>query len=287
VLARLADNARRLRVPAVVVLFEPQPLEFFHAGPARLMRLREKIEALRHYPVDRVVCARFDARLAGLAPQAFIDRILVRSLGVRYLVVGDDFRFGKDRAGDFAMLRDAAGRNGFEVASQPTVTVDGGRVSSTRIRAALKIGDLATAAKLLGRPYQMSGRVVHGSKLGRRLGIPTANIRPRRATVPLQGIYVAELHGVGPGPIPGAASIGTRPTVAGREPMLEIHLLDFDRDIYRRQVTVTFLKKLRDEMRFDSVDEMARHIREDVARTREFFQSGGAGGPVRRNALNE
>lgn len=275
VLSLLARKAEEYSLPALVMLFEPQPHEYLHptAAPARLMRLREKIEALRLHAVDRVLCVRFDARLAALEPEVFIDRILIEGIGVRYLVVGDDFRFGKNRRGDFAMLAQALARRGYEAARMPTFAVDGERVSSTRVRAALADGDLPAAEKLLGRPYRMSGHVAHGDRIGRTLGIPTANIHLHRRTAPLHGIYASEVHGLGHAPLPAAASVGTRPTVGGMHPLLELHLIDFGRDIYRAHVTVSFLKKLRDEARFESLEEMKRHILTDIDRTRQFFES--------------
>jgi len=289
VLSRLTERARAFGLPSLVMLFEPQPQEYFQpaAAPARLMRLREKIEALQKYPLDRVLCVRFDARLAALEPEVFIDRILVNAIGVRHLVVGDDFRFGNNRRGDFAMLVRAGAGQGFEVAKMPTFDLDGARVSSTRIRAALGQGDLATAERLLGRPYRMCGRVAHGDKIGRTLGIPTANVLLHRSAIPLHGVYAVEVHGLGPAPLPGAASIGTRPTVGGTRPLLEIHLLDFDRDIYGASVTVVFLARLRDEARFESVEQMARHIRRDIDAVREFFRARGDASKSVRNAYNE
>jgi len=285
VLGQLAEYAGTFRLPALVIVFEPQPQEYFQrAAPARLMRLREKLEALCQYPVDRVLCLRFDATLAALEPETFIDRILVHGVGVRYLVIGDDFRFGKNRRGDFAMLAQAGARARFDVASMPTLALDGDRVSSTRVRAALAVGDLPAVEKLLGRPFQMSGRVAHGEELGTKLGVPTANVRLHRRTVPLQGVYIVEVSGLGPNPLPGVANVGTRPTVGGSEPLLEVHLLDFSRAIYRNYINVTFLKKLREEMRFDSVEEMSRHMRRDIGQTREYFQARVAARNTFRNA---
>lgn len=286
VLGELAEHAGTLRLPALVMVFEPQPQEYFQRSvPARLMRLREKLEALCEYPIDRVLCVRFDAGLAALEPEVFVEQILVKGIGVRHLVIGDDFRFGKDRRGDFGMLVEAGARHGFEVADMPTLMIDGERVSSTRVRAALAKSDLAAAAKLLGRPFQINGRIAHGDKLGRQLGVPTANIRLHRTTIPLHGIYVVEVHGLGSNPLPGVASIGIRPTVGGTLPLLEVHVLDFSRDIYRARVGVTFLKKLRDEIRFDSTEELSRYMRRDIEQTRAFFQSRSAGSKTFRNAL--
>lgn len=274
VLAHLAGHAHALGVPALVMLFEPQPAEYFQsaAAPARLMRLREKIEVLRTQPVERVLCLRFDAALARLEPEQFIDEVLVRALAAKYVVVGDDFRFGRARRGDMAMLRAAGARHGFEVASMPTFDVGGERVSSTRARQALARGDFAGVEALLGRAYRLSGRVARGDQIGRRIDIPTANIRLQRRRIPLAGIFVVEVEGLSPAPLPAVASIGTRPTVGGTEPLLEVHLLDFARDIYGARISVVFRARLRDEQRFDSVAEMARQIRRDIAAARNFFQ---------------
>jgi len=273
VIGQLAERAQELKLPTLVLLFEPQPQEFFRpeAAPPRLTRLREKIVALRRYSVDRVLCVRFNARFAALAAEDFIRRVLVEGLGVRYLVVGDDFRFGHDRRGDFAMLAEAGRRHGFQVVNMHPVNMDGARVSSTRIRAALAQADLATAEKLLGRPYRMCGRVAHGDKRGRTLGVPTANIYLHRKTTPLTGVFVVEMFGLAREPLPGVANIGTRPTVGGTRTLLEAHLLDFADDIYGAYVHVNFLHKLRAEMRFASLDELKARIAQDVAETRAFF----------------
>ncbi len=274
VLAHLAGHARALRVPALVMLFEPQPAEYFQpaAAPARLMQLREKIEVLRTQPVERALCLRFNAALAQLEPEQFIDEVLVQALAARYVVVGDDFRFGRARRGDMTMLRAAGARHGFDAASMPTFDVGGERVSSTRVRQALARGDFADVEALLGRAYRLSGRVVRGEQIGRRIGIPTANIELRRRRIPLAGIFVVEVDGLAPQPLPAVASIGTRPTVGGTEPLLEVHLLDYAKDIYGARISVLFRTKLRDEQRFDSVAEMAQQIQLDIAAARAFFQ---------------
>jgi riboflavin kinase/FMN adenylyltransferase len=274
VIGQLAETGQELGLPSQVILFEPQPQEFFQPGSAipRLTRLREKLLALRRYSVDRVLCLRFDAEFAALEPEQFIQRLLVDGLQVRYLVVGDDFRFGHRRRGDFAMLAEAGRKHGFQVVNMHTVTIDDERVSSTRIRAALARGDLALAEKLLGRPYRMCGRVARGDKLGRTLGFPTANIVLHRKMTPIQGIFAVEVFGLKTEPLPGAANIGTRPTVGGTRTLLEVHLLDFNADIYGAYVHVNFLRKFRDEKRFESLDELRRWIEKDVADVRAFFQ---------------
>ncbi len=273
VLGQLAQKADPLGLPALVVTFEPQPQEFFAPGaaPARLTRFREKLQALRRYSVDRVLCVRFDRRFAALSAEAFIEGLLVGKLGVRYLVVGDDFRFGAGRAGDFEMLRQAGERHGFRVVNMHAFDIDGERVSSTRIRAALAEGDLGTAEKLLGRPYRMCGRVAHGDKRGRGLGFPTANIYLHRNKTPVQGVYAVEMFGLEREPVQGVANVGNRPTVEGTRTLLEVHLFDFDEDIYGRYVNVDFLHRIRPERRFDSFEALTGQIQRDVEKARAFF----------------
>jgi riboflavin kinase/FMN adenylyltransferase len=283
IIAQLARKAGELRLPATVVLFEPQPREHFQGNgpvPARLMRLREKLQALRRQPVERVLCLRFDETLAALAPEAFIQRILVDGLGVKYLVVGDDFRFGARRAGDFALLRRAGAAHGFEVAPMHTFAIDGERVSSTRVREALARDDLATAAKLLGRPYRICGRVAHGDKLGRTLGVPTANLNLHRLVTPLHGIYVVEVFGLNQAAVAGVASVGSRPAVGGTRTLLEVHLFDFSREIYGHTVQVDFLHKLRDERHFDSLDELKLAMQADIRQARAWFVQHQHGGTI-------
>ncbi|MBI3575489.1 MAG: bifunctional riboflavin kinase/FAD synthetase [Gammaproteobacteria bacterium] len=283
VIGQLADKAQALNLPTLVMLFEPQPQEFFdpQGAPPRLMRLREKLQALRRYSVDRVLCVNFDARFAALEPEVFIQRVLIEGLGVRYLVVGDDFRFGHRRRGDFTMLQAAGREHGFQVVNLHSLTVDGERVSSTRIRTALAAADLALAEKLLGRPVRLCGRVAHGDKLGRALGVPTANIHLHRQNTPFKGIYVVEMFGLPTEPLAGVASIGTRPTVGGTRTLLEVHLLDFDRNIYGKYVHVNFLHKLRDEQHFESLDELKTHMQQDIRDARAFFRTYH---PVARDA---
>jgi len=275
VLGQLAEKADALCLPLVVVTFEPQPQEFFAQGnfPPRLTRFREKAQALRRYAVDRVLCLRFNTRFALQSPEIFIDTLLVNGLGVRYLVIGDDFRFGRDRAGDFAMLKTAGERHGFEVVNMHTFALDGARVSSTRIRQALAVGDLNEAEKLLGRPYRMSGRVAHGDKRGRLIGFPTANIYLHRKATPVSGVFVVEMFGVGGEPVAGVANVGTRPTVDGTRTLLEVHLFDFQGDIYGAHVHVDFLHKLRDERRFESFEALKEQILRDAEQARAYFSS--------------
>ena len=273
-LARLSEAAEDLALPSAVLTFDPPPREFFAPGaaPPRLSTLRSKLEQFAAYGVAQVHVARFNAALAALPAARFIDDVLVRRLGTRWVLVGDDFRFGRGRSGDLALLRRAA--TTFSVEAMPTVIVDGERVSSSAVRAALATGELDHAARLLGRPYAISGRVVHGDKLGRNLGFPTANIVLRHPP-PLTGIFAVRVHGLGGGARAGAASLGVRPTVkAGARPLLEVFVFDFDEAVYGRRVVVEFLCKLRDEARYADLDALTRQIRADVAQAREYFATG-------------
>lgn len=274
VIGQLGEEAGRLNLPSVLITFEPQPLEYFRPeqAPARLTRLREKLEALRRFHIDRLLCLSFNRKLAQMPAEEFIRRVLVDGLGIKYLVVGDDFRFGKDRRGDFAMLQAAGREYGFAVVNMHTFAIDGERVSSTRIREAMERGDMAAAEQLLGRSYRMSGRVAHGEKLGRELGFPTANIHVHRKATPLQGIFVVEVFGIEGEPLPGVASLGTRPTVDGKKTILEVYLFDFDRDIYGKHLQVSFLFKLRDEVRYTTLDALKVQIGKDVEDAQRYFQ---------------
>jgi riboflavin kinase / FMN adenylyltransferase len=273
VLGQLAEKGAELRLPTTVVTFEPHPAEFFRPelAPPRLTRFREKLQALRRYSVDRVLCLHFNAALAAMPAEDFIRRILIDALDLRYLVVGDDFRFGRGRHGDFAMLQAAGSAHGFQVVNMHTFTIDGARVSSTRIREALGRGDLQGAEKLLGRPYRMSGRVAHGDKRGRSIGFPTANIHLHRRATPVQGVYAVEMFGLEAEPVAGVANVGNRPTVDGTRSLLEVHLFDFAQEIYGRHLHVEFLHRLRSEQRFDSFEALKQQILRDAQRAREFF----------------
>ncbi|MFO8023549.1 bifunctional riboflavin kinase/FAD synthetase [Thiohalophilus sp.] len=273
VIGQLAEKAGELCLPTVVITFEPQPLEYFKPGaaPSRLTRFREKIQALRRYAVDRVLCLAFNRKLAQLSPAEFIQQVLVDGLGVKYLVVGDDFRFGRGRAGNIDDLRAAGDEHGFTVVNMHTFEIDGERVSSTRIRQALEAGDMGAAERLLGRDYRMSGRVAHGDRLGRQLGFPTANIHLHRRVTPLQGIFAVDVFGLEREPLQGAASLGTRPTVDGTRALLEVFILDFNQDIYGRHIQVSFRHKLRDEEKYDSLERLKQQIDTDVEQTRAYF----------------
>lgn len=273
VLGQLADKASILCLPTTVITFEPQPQEYLGRGetPPRLTRFREKMKALQRFSVDRVLCLAFNRAMAEMEAETFIQQVLVDSLGLRYLVVGDDFHFGKGRQGDFAMLQQAGSEHGFEVAHMHTFSLDGERVSSTRIREALQAGNLSLAAQMLGRPYRMCGRVAHGNRLGRTIGFPTANIFLHRKKAPVDGVFAVEMFGVEGEPVSGVANVGTRPTVDGTRSLLEVHLFDFSQEIYGRHVHVDFLYRIREERRFDSFDALKAQILTDAEQAREFF----------------
>ncbi|MEE4249297.1 MAG: bifunctional riboflavin kinase/FAD synthetase [Alcanivoracaceae bacterium] len=273
ILDQVIAEARRRKVPSTVVLFEPQPAEFFapDKAPPRLMTLRDKVRALRRAGVDQVLCCRFNERFRSQSAAEFVDNLLVRGLGIQSLVVGDDFRFGADRCGDFAYLQQAGVIHGFTVSDTPTFEVLGERVSSTRVRAVLQQGDLQQAAQLLGHPYTISGRVRHGDKRGRQIGVPTANLAMRRVQSPVAGVYAVRVNGAGLESAEGVANVGTRPTVNGVDNRLEVHLLDFAGDLYGRYLEVEFLHFLREEKKFDGLESLSKAIRADIKNAKAFF----------------
>lgn len=266
ILAQLLGHARALGLPSAVIVFEPQPQEYFagERAPARLNSLREKYQNLSALGVDRMLCLRFDGELAGMEAEQFIVRVLREGLGIHHLVVGDDFRFGNGRTGDFALL-EAHGRQwGFEVERARTCRVHGQRVSSTRVREVLAGGDLAAAEALLGRPYSISGRVVRGHERGRQMGFPTANIDLHRRRAPVAGIFAARVHGLAERAIDGVAYIGSRPVISDNRPVLEVHMFDYHQDCYGRHIRVELLGRLRGDRHFDSFDELQAQIARDI-----------------------
>lgn len=266
-------RARELGVPAVALSFEPLPREFFAAAapPPRLQLPRMKLSALSMLGVDSVGLLRFNASLASLSPEDFVQRLLAARLGAREVWVGPDFRFGRARAGNLDLLRKMGGELGFSAHTIAPVEVDGAPVSSTRIRAALQSGDFATATRLLGKPYSIAGRVVHGKQLGRTLGYPTANLRFANKTPALRGIYATWVHGVGALPWPSVSSFGTRPTVDGKEPLLEAHLFDFDGDLYGKLIEIEFVARLRDEEKFPDLPTLVVQMDRDAAQARHIL----------------
>jgi riboflavin kinase/FMN adenylyltransferase len=276
-LRRLADEAHARGLAPAVLTFEPLPREFFAPGraPARLTSLRERVDLLRQHGVRHAFVQRFDARFAAIEPADFERRLRAR-YGARYLLVGEDFRYGARRAGDVASLAAAGAREGYEVQTLPAVAQAGARVSSTRVREALAAGDLALAATLLGRPYAVTGRVVHGAKRGRTLGFPTANVRLGRPKAPLQGVFAVKCFGAATRGLEGVASLGINPAVTdGGRTTLEAFLFDFSGDLYGRRLTIEFQQKLRDEAHFASLDELAAQIRRDCDAARGFFAAAG------------
>ncbi len=275
VLGELAEKGNEMGLPTVVITFEPQPQEYFIHGviPPRLTRLREKLKALMRFSVDRVLCLSFNPKLAALSAEEFVQKVLIDGLGVKYLVVGDDFHFGRNRSGNFEMLKQVGKQHQFEVVNMHTFGISGDRVSSTRIRQALQAGDLQQAEQLLGRPYRMSGRVAHGNKLGRTIGFPTANLFLHRKKTPVDGVYAVEMFGIDGEPVAGVANVGTRPTVDGTRSLLEVHLFDFDQDIYGTHVDVDFLMKIREERKFESFNALKQQILKDKAKAENFFKT--------------
>lgn len=275
ILTRLVEKARELDVDACIMSFEPLPQEYFapDQAPSRLTRLREKFIALEGTGIDQFLCIKFNHWLAELTAEEFIQHVLVEQLHVRYLVVGDDFRFGKDRVGDFEMLYATGKKHGFEVVNSHSHCLDDERISSTRIRQALADDQLELAEKMLGHTYQICGRVAHGDKRGRTIGFPTANIKLLRHATPMNGVYAVTMTGIDNRVIEGVANLGNRPTVDGHHLQLEVHLFDFDKNIYGKQVCVQFKHKLRNEQRFESFEALKQQIVIDSEQAKAFFAS--------------
>jgi len=273
-LAKLTAKAQATGLPSAVLTFEPHPREYFaHENrPIRLTSLREKIQRIADQGVDRLYIGRFNTRFAALTAEQFIEDILIRGLCARQLMIGDDFRFGKGRRGDFAMLQAAGSEAGFTVEAMHTLVHEGERVSSSAVREALADGDMPHAARLLGRPYSISGRVMHGDKIGRTIGFPTANIQLKHRSPPLMGIYTVSVEGLAERPWPGVASVGVRPTIndVGR-PTLEVHLFDWNTECYGAHLKVNFLAKQRDEERYDTLEALTAQIARDADQARAYF----------------
>jgi riboflavin kinase/FMN adenylyltransferase len=267
VFRHLMEKGMALSLPSTVITFEPQPREFFQASdaPARLTRLREKLLAIKATGIARMVVLEFNKRLAAMPANVFVKELLVDGLGVRFLSVGDDFRFGYARAGNFTLLQSMGKRYGFEVENMNTYKLEADRVSSTRIRALLIQGDLSTAAECLGRPYCICGRVVHGHKRGRTMGFPTLNVDLHRRVSPLRGVFAVKVLGLNSDPLPGVANIGIRPMVEGdHHYLLEVHLFDFKQQVYGARISVEFIQKIRDEQCFDSFEALRQQILHDA-----------------------
>ena len=280
VLARLIDKSLALNLPSVVMIFEPQPREFFaqksrdfsqNQPPARLMRLRDKLKYLGEAGVDFVLCVRFCEKFAKLSAEEFITDLLVKQLKVRYLSVGDDFRFGAKRAGNYETLRNAGLKYRFAVEESHTHSLEAERISSSLIREALQADNLTLAEKLLGKPYSIAGRVAHGNKLGRTIGFPTANIMLNRLVTPIQGVYAVQVE-TKSGKFNGVANVGNRPTINGSKPLLEVHIFDFNQAIYGEAIEVSFLHKIRNEVKFPSFEELKAQIKKDYEQAVKFFE---------------
>ncbi len=275
VLAQLIQHAKNRGLPSVVLTFEPQPREYFQpdAAPVRLSSFREKYRLLASRGIDKLICLRFHDSLAMVSAEDFVQRLFVEAMGLKCIVIGDDFRFGKNREGDVHTLRKTGEKVGFEVVPVDSFSMSGKRVSSSRVRQVLAEHDFPAAASLLGRPYSICGRVRHGEKRGRQLGFPTANIALNRARTTLLGVYVVYVNGLDGGRHKGVANIGTRPVFDGKQLFLEVHLLDYSGDIYGKYISIEFLQHLRGEQKFASVNELKSQIEQDIDRARVIFEN--------------
>jgi riboflavin kinase / FMN adenylyltransferase len=278
-ISHVREAAARLGISSAVMTFEPHPREYFalaagdlSRAPARVSSLRDKLQSLKETGIDRLIVEHFNAHFAALSPREFIEKVLVQGLHVKWLMVGDDFRFGAKRAGDFALLKQAGEELGFEVHALPTVEHEGVRISSSAVRTALAAGEFTRAGELLGHPYSISGHVVHGKKLGRTIGFPTLNLRITHKRPPVMGVFVVQVHGLAEQPLQGVASLGVRPTVddSGRV-LLETWLFDFDQQCYGRVVRVELLHKLRDEKKYDGLEPLMAAIQDDANGARAWF----------------
>lgn len=274
---KLIESSHQLKLPSVLLTFEPHTSEFFtpHSPAPRLMRFFEKWNAIKKQGVDYVCCLKFNAQLAQLSAEDFVKKILVDQLGAKKIIIGDDFRFGAKRMGDVALLKSLEKKYHFEVEAIPQSLHDHHRISSTRIRDALKKGDFKAVFSLTNQPFCLTGHVAYGDQIGRQLGYPTANIHLHRKQVPLMGIFVVRVHGLDNRILPGVASIGYRPTFDGKKIVLEVFLFNFDENIYGRKITVEFLEKIRDELRFNSVPELIMQIEKDVVKAKAYFKQNG------------
>ncbi|MBD3612724.1 MAG: bifunctional riboflavin kinase/FAD synthetase [Hydrogenovibrio crunogenus] len=272
ILDQVINLAKSKRLPSVVMIFEPLPIEYFapQTAPVRLMNLREKLSAFKATDIDYVLVCRFNEAFANLTPMQFVESVLKEGLNVRHLVVGDDFCFGKQRQGNFDFLDEQGRCLGFEVTDVATFEVDGARVSSTRVRQALLMHDLAMAERLLGEPFHFHGRVIHGQKLGRKIGFRTLNLNPKRIQMPLDGVYAVNVSGLAAQDWPGVANIGIRPTVDGSRPSIEVHLFDWDKDVYGAHISVRIEHYIRAEMKFENLTQLTEQIERDAQEARQF-----------------
>ena len=273
VLKQLKAVADKSNLCSAVIIFEPQPIEYFapDKAPKRLARFREKIAYLKSQEIDYLLCLKFDQTFSELTAGQFVEELLVKWLNTQHLVIGDDFRFGKNRTGNFEALQVYGKQYGFTVDNTETLLLDNIRVSSTRIRESIQKDDFELAAALLGRPYSLSGKVSHGKKLGRTLGFPTINIKMGSKTLIVKGIFAVMVKGIDNHVLRGVASLGTRPTVNGVDSILEVYILDFNQDVYGYSVEVDFLHKIRDEKKFDSLEELTVNIEQDIVLAKQYF----------------
>jgi len=274
ILRQVVEQAASINLPSVVVIFEPLPREYFQktAAVARILPFRDKCQALFAHGIDRILCLHFNEKLRNMTPEQFIEDVLVAGLGAKQVIVGDDFRFGKKRGGDRALLESVADDMGFDVYNTTTLELNGERISSTRIRESLAAGDFDDAAQCLGRPFAIAGRVIYGKQLGRQIGIPTANVALKRITSPLVGTFAGRVHVPDEGYFHAVINIGVRPTVNQVDkPLLEAHLLNYNGSLYGKRVSVEFSKKLRDEKKFPSVDALKQQIQNDIEQAKQFF----------------
>lgn len=273
VIQALISRAKHLNLPTCVIIFEPHPQEYFLGwqASARLMRLREKIKFLQYLSIDRILCIRFNKGLAECSAEDFVKKILVKRLGIQSLIVGDDFRFGKGRQGDFHLLQALGKHYNFTVHANPSVLLENKRIGSSWVRSAVEQGDFALTAQLLARPFTLSGRVIQGDQRGRLLGFPTANIALHRRVMPLQGVFIVRVYGLGSIPLAGVANCGNRPTIQGLKNLLEVHLFNFDQAIYGQFIEIEFLKKIRDEKKFASMERLKQQIAKDVICAKNYF----------------
>ena len=279
ILGVLKSRAAELRAAATVLVFEPSSKEFIDpaGAPPRLTRWREKFLALAAQGIDRLVTLQFDEYIRAMTPESFVDDLLVDSLGTRHIVVGNDFRYGCNAGGTIESLRAAGEARGFGVEQIAPFVFDGVRVSSTAVRERLSSGDFDGAERLLGRPYRMLGRVIRGRELGRTLGFPTANLRLMRRKPPVRGVLAVRVYGIEPMPVAGVASLGTRPTIGGTDMLLEVHVFDFAGDLYGREIEVEFVAKLRDEVKFDSLDALMVQMKVDAVQARDLLSKVSCG----------
>lgn len=274
ILKQVNERAAQLGVPSMLICFEPQPLEYFdeYNAPARLTRFREKVELLEGNGIDLVLCFKFNEETRSMTPEQFLE-VLTGKIMVRALFVGDDFKFGHDRSGDFELLSTAGQKHGFSVTNLYTLTYEHIRVSSSHIRECLERGEFDVAEKMLGHPYTITGKVVYGRQLGRTLGVPTANLQLHRYRAPIDGVYAVEISGLD-GRLTGVANVGVRPTLdeTTLKPILEVHIFDFEREIYGQYVKIIFRRKIRDEIKFDGLEQLKKAIFADIANVREYFE---------------